>query len=149
MKKFVSIIAFLLFVSSASADSIFVPPPITPPVAWTPTDASGAALTFTGVSAHWTQMGNMVFAYAQLTYPSTASGANALIGGLPVAVANLTDARQCSLTVSTVALANFSFIAPVQNTTTIAFFAALAGSQTTNLQLSGGVIRFLCIYPAT
>jgi hypothetical protein len=65
---------------------------------WTPTDASGASLVFTAVSASYTQIGNMVFAYASFQYPSTASGANALIGGLPVTVANQNYARQCAMT---------------------------------------------------
>jgi hypothetical protein len=37
---------------------------VTGPTSWTPADNSGATLTFTGVSANYTKIGNMVFAYA-------------------------------------------------------------------------------------
>ena len=50
---------------------------------WTPTDASGASLSFTVTGATYTRIGNIVFVNCFLTYPATASGANALIGGLP------------------------------------------------------------------
>jgi hypothetical protein len=51
----------------------------TAPTSWTPTDQSGAALTFTSVSANTTKIGNIVYAYGTLTYPVTASGACAKI----------------------------------------------------------------------
>src|SRR5229473_7313992 len=35
---------------------------------WTPADNSGATLAFTSVSANYTKLGNMVFAYVTLTY---------------------------------------------------------------------------------
>lgn len=46
---------------------------------WTPTDASGAGLTFTGVSGNYVKIGRLVFVTAQLTYPTTASGSSAAI----------------------------------------------------------------------
>lgn len=55
---------------------------------WTPTDNSGAGLVFTGVSANYTRIGNIVFAYFSLTYPTTADGTAASIAGLPVTSAN-------------------------------------------------------------
>jgi hypothetical protein len=57
---------------------------------WTPADASGAGLTFTSVNASYTRLGNLVFAYFILTYPSTANGSNASISGLPVTSASAT-----------------------------------------------------------
>lgn len=51
---------------------------------WTPTDASGASLTFGTVSANYTRYGNVVVASATLIYPSTADTSSAKIGGLPV-----------------------------------------------------------------
>lgn len=55
---------------------------------WTPTDASGASLSFTGVAGHYTAIGNLVYASANVTYPATASGAAASIGGLPFGTAS-------------------------------------------------------------
>lgn len=52
---------------------------------WTPTDASGAALTLTtplGIYVRITD--SLVFVSASFTYPVTASGAQAVIGGLPI-----------------------------------------------------------------
>lgn len=54
---------------------------------WTPTDASGAGLTLTVNSAVYVRIGALVFVQAYITYPSTANGSQAKIGGLPIAVA--------------------------------------------------------------
>lgn len=122
----------------------------TAPAAWTPTDNSGAGLTFTSVSANYTVVGNMVYAYAILTYPSTGSGAGAVIGGLPVTVANTEYARQCTITITTVSASNLSFLAPAKNTTTMALIGpAPSLTATTNAQMSGQLLRFMCIYPAS
>jgi hypothetical protein len=52
---------------------------------WTPIDSSGASLTFTNTSnnAYYTKIGDMVYASFRLTYPSTANGSTAIVGGLP------------------------------------------------------------------
>jgi hypothetical protein len=51
---------------------------------WTPTDASGAGLTITSAEAKYTKVGNLVFVRAgSITYPATADGTSATIGGLP------------------------------------------------------------------
>lgn len=55
---------------------------------WTPTDQSGSSLSFSNVSANYTQIGNMVFAYFSLTYPTTSVSVAAVIGGLPITSAN-------------------------------------------------------------
>lgn len=52
---------------------------------WTPIDSSGAGLSFTGVAGFYVKVGKLVMASCQLTYPTTASGATAIIGGLPFA----------------------------------------------------------------
>jgi hypothetical protein len=51
---------------------------------WTPTDQSGASLGLTvATSPSYTKIGRMVTVMASITYPSTASGSNQLLGGLP------------------------------------------------------------------
>jgi hypothetical protein len=50
---------------------------------WTPTDASGAGLAFTGAVGSYVKVGSKVLAGATLTYPSTAGAQQATIGGLP------------------------------------------------------------------
>jgi hypothetical protein len=53
---------------------------------WTPVDASGAGLTFSGASGYYTKTGNIVTAMGTLTFPSTASALGLSIGGLPFTV---------------------------------------------------------------
>jgi hypothetical protein len=50
---------------------------------WTPVDASGAALTFTGVNASYTRIGRMVTAMCTFAYPVTVNASAAVVGGLP------------------------------------------------------------------
>jgi hypothetical protein len=50
---------------------------------WTPTDASGASLSFTGAVGTYTRIGRWTNYTGFLTYPATASGVSAVIGGLP------------------------------------------------------------------
>jgi len=50
---------------------------------WTPTDASGAGLTIVNNGCHYVKVGRLVTIVLYVSYPSTASGANAAIGGLP------------------------------------------------------------------
>jgi hypothetical protein len=60
--------------------------------AWTPTDGSGAGLTFlSGTSGRYTKIGRCVFVDCEVAYPSTASGASALIAGLPFTSKAVTD----------------------------------------------------------
>lgn len=114
--------------------------------AWTPTDASGAGLTFTAVDAAYSQIGNMVFAYATLTYPSTANGSNALIGGLPIGVPNHEYARQCAITFMT--KSGGGTIIPVIASTQLSP-RDITGAVIPNSSLSLQSLRFNCIYPAT
>jgi len=50
---------------------------------WTPTDASGASLSFSTGPAYYTKVGRLVTASFIVTYPATASGATANIS-LPI-----------------------------------------------------------------
>lgn len=118
-----------------------------PAIAWTPTDASGAGLSFSSVSSSATQLGNIVFAYATLTYPVTASGASAIIGGLPVTVANTNYAQVPSLVDTTAAL-SISLV-PVKATTTATFNAIASLGAVTNAQLSGATVIFNIAYPVS
>lgn len=52
---------------------------------WTPTDKSGAGLTFTNVNGTYTRIGRMVIAQVTLTYPVTADASQAAIS-LPFAL---------------------------------------------------------------
>jgi len=112
---------------------------------WTPSDASGAGLTFTGVSAQWTRIGNMIFAYGSVIYPTTADASTSVIGGLPVTVPNASYARQGILSFSS--SANAAKVLPNANATTFGVYTS-GGASTTNAQLSGVQLFFMLIYPA-
>ena len=111
---------------------------------WVPVDSSGASLVFTGVSAQWTQLGKLVFAYAQLTYPATGNGAAAVIGGLPVLVPNANYAKQGFITYTTSTTAKL--ILPIVSTITASLLGA-AGVGCTNANMSGTTLNFMLIYP--
>lgn len=113
---------------------------------WTPADASGAGLTFAGVSAAYTQIGNIVFAYATLNYPATANSSSAKISGLPVAVPSSTYAQQCSPTISSPA-GNVKFVPQVSSNTL--FLMSATGGAVTNATMTGSVVSIMCIYPAS
>lgn len=116
------------------------------PNSWTPTDVSGASLTFSAVSANYTRLGNMVFAYGTVTYPATADASNARIGGLPFTSANAgygnipVGMRNNTGTIAVEGLV-------VQNSTQINLFNAVTNALVTNATLSGIQLRWNAIYP--
>ena len=117
-----------------------------PQTAWTPTDQSGAALTFTGVNCRFTQVGTLVHAFGTLTWPTTASAANATIS-LPVAVPNVSYA---AVPGSAIAGGNTPMvILPVVNTSTATFVGTSGNALKTNANLSTLAVAFMLIYPAS
>lgn len=117
----------------------------TGPSTWTPSDQSGGGLTFTGVSANYTQLGNMVFAYGTVTFPVTVDANTAKIGGLPVTIANADYAPQCQLSQNNVN--SVYMLKGIKNTTTFNI-TNNNGATFLNSQLSTGSFTFICIYPA-
>lgn len=118
------------------------------PAAWTPTDNSGAALTFSGVSATYTRHGNIIFAGFSITYPSTADTSPASIAGLPVAVPNQTYAQgPAAVWCSGGSIA--IILRPTINTSTAAFLNQATAAAVTNADLSGLTVRGMLIYPAS
>jgi len=53
--------------------------------AWTPTDASGAGLTFSNITkaGRYVKIGSLVFVSIYFNYPTTSNTSHALVGGLP------------------------------------------------------------------
>jgi len=96
---------------------------------WTPSDGSGAALSLTVSGAIYTKIGRAVHIQASITYPSTASGLNAIIAGLPFS-ANASGARLVLGYSSTTAVTYASGGAG----TTVNLFTA--GANTTNSSMS-------------
>lgn len=112
--------------------------------AWTPSDASGASLAFTGVSASYNIIGNMIFASAQLTYPVTASGATSNIGGFPFNFSASNYGRAGCTAYSNAGLVDK--LLPTGATAT-ANPINNANATITNVTLTGATIIFNCTYP--
>jgi hypothetical protein len=117
------------------------------PGAYTPTDQSGAGLSFTGISVQYSLGGNLVRLYGTLSYPATANGADAAIS-LPVAVPNQNYA-QAPGAVMTTAGGVALVLVPVKNTATAAMRNAGNGNAVANASLSGAAISFSLAYPAS
>lgn len=102
---------------------------------WTPTDDSGAGLTFTLGICTYTKVGRMVTCYAVVTYPATASALAAKIGGFPFTPSDRVFGQIAYTSVST-AVVNY-----VQGAGAFVFLWT-PGAQTTNASMSGGLIIF-------
>jgi hypothetical protein len=105
---------------------------------WTPTDASGAGLTLSvGGTPRYVKIGRFVFFNVGLiTYPSTANGSGASVGGLPFTV----DSNNHGTLSFVATTANASAGLSVANTTNIFFYANGTTSPSTNANLSGAQI---------
>ena len=120
-------------------------PSFVAPTTWTPTDGSGASLTFSAVSAEYAVVGNIVLASVKLTYPSTASTAAAIISGLPYAVPSQGYATAPDLVYVVGAAA--ALIVTVPGGSTAAIFALATGAAVENVTLSGKTIALQLAYP--
>ena len=115
---------------------------------WTPTDASGAGLSLSGAYAGYIKIGNMVWCYGQISYPITASGSSAALGGLPFTVVNATRAYNPGNGVSGNTLVVPLQVFPYANTTTAHVTSGFtAATAATNAQLSNSYFEFSFFYP--
>lgn len=113
---------------------------------WTPTDNSGAGLTLSSVTATYTKIGKLVVATCRLTYPVTASGANASITGLPFTVANQNG--NCGGALTYADETTLRYVLVTANTTTATMYDS-AGANVTNATMSGNTINVTFVYQAT
>jgi len=112
---------------------------------WTPTDVSGAGLSFSTTSAQYVKIGQLVYVQGYLTFPVTSSTATVIIGGLPFALNgnNHYAYGPCRVQVPNI-------IAAVQfNSGGTSFYIYSNGSTPyLNNQLSGGYVLFTGCYQA-
>ena len=113
---------------------------------WTPTDNSGASLSFTGLTNNcfYTKVGNLVTCIFNVTYPTTADVNNVYIAGLPFtpkSTANGVAGGQFSYT-------NYgAFLSILVNSgTTNFYFWTSAGALVTNATASGKIFRGVITY---
>ena len=113
---------------------------------WTPTDVSGAGLTFSNVGSAYVKVGQMVLVQSYVNWPITGNTNGIQIGGLPFAVLNNNSYYYgpCRVQVPNV-------IAAVQLNSDTNYFYIYTPSGNliyTNAQLSGGYVLFSCCYQA-
>ena len=110
---------------------------------WTPTDTSGAGLSFTVTSAQYVKVGQMVTATAVFQYPTTVNTNQCNVGGLPFAT-NMNN------TTGSVLSSNAGAQKVIQNgSTTFLLFPVSSVSQSTNVTLSNASIYVTFHYRAT
>jgi hypothetical protein len=112
---------------------------------WTPTDVSGAGLTFSIAKGYYTKIGNVVTAYFRVNYPGTASTAGAQIGGLPFAVTAGYDGANSGTIIRYTSYAN-AFTMPPNNSSTAMSVYLFGGTQVLNVNLSGQRIDAVAVY---
>jgi hypothetical protein len=141
------LIALLLLVTPAIAQEVTVAPVPSITGAWTPTDASGAGLAFTGVSGKYSQVGNIIIASVQLTFPVTGNAAQVSLT-IPTTAPNQTWALAPSLVYTSGG--TLAVIArPVSNTATTVFVVHGSSAAVTNANMSGLTIQINLIYQAS
>lgn len=115
---------------------------------WSPTDLSGAALTFTRPSGHYWKLGSLVILSGFLVFPSTASGATARIAGLPFTVNKAFEDEQPVVAVSWTSESTLvrGWISTTSGFEHHIIFITSTGGALTNSTLSGDSIYFTAIY---
>jgi hypothetical protein len=111
---------------------------------WTPTDASGAGLSLTINSAFYTKIGRQVSIQAFITYPSTASGSTAYLGGMPFTP--LSNSNYFSPSVINTNAGIVIAARPQSATNTIALINTSTNTDITNLTFSGKIVLFSATY---
>ena len=108
---------------------------------WTPSDGSGAGLSFSTSFSTYTKVGRLVTCSAKVVYPSTASTATTRINGLPFTSSSNNHAVSTILTdsgtyFSNIVVESVAYLLPHN----------LAGAQLTNVNLSGKLLIFTVSY---
>jgi hypothetical protein len=113
---------------------------------WTPTDASGASLSFTNTSGncYYTRNGNVVTCIFNVTYPATADVNSAQIGGFPFTAKSTTN----NIAGGQLSFTNYgAFISMLVNTGGTGFyFYTSSGTTVTNATCSGKSFRGVITY---
>lgn len=113
---------------------------------WTPTDASGAGLVFTSVvNSQYVKIGSLVYVAGTVTYPATANGAGAEIGGLPFTVL---IGSVPGLTIAYKTEPSLAYLALAENGSSFVFYDN-AGLSVTNATMSGDRLDFSGCYRAS
>ena len=107
---------------------------------WTPTDASGAGLTFSTATGTYTKIGRMVQFTINIVYPTTADTNPAKIGSFPFSFANANSARANSVASYSTYSVAIGLLNDGSGQTTSRFYTATGGASVTNANLSTATI---------
>jgi hypothetical protein len=113
---------------------------------WTPTDNSGAGLTFTVSSATYVKIGKIVYANLYITYPTTSNTSGAALKGLPFTTAG-SNAGYCPAIVYTNASVGL-YCATSQSSTAFPIYNSSTNANVTNATLSGKYLIASIVYQA-
>lgn len=108
------------------------------PTSWTPTDQSGAALTFTSASGIYYKIGKIVVATVDVTYPASPSSAAQAVISLPATVSNLVSNNAFNGTVQQAGV----YWGALANSATVALWSSLSLVAASNNSLAGLRLRF-------
>jgi hypothetical protein len=111
---------------------------------WTPTDASGASLSFSGNTGYYTKIGNLVYARLSVTYPSTGNGSQAVISMPFTAASGNNGGAFVSYSTATIN----PLWAYVNNATAGAYLNTSAGAAIINSTMSAKRIDLSVVYAA-
>jgi hypothetical protein len=114
---------------------------------WTPSDQSGAGLTFSNTSGNclYTKVGRFVTLTALLVFPSTANGNTVVIGGLPFNPASTSNGVMGGFFTYKTDSDSVSVWMGVGGT--LQFYSANGGDRS-NANLSADDVRFVVVYQA-
>lgn len=111
---------------------------------WTPADVSGAGLSLTSVSGTYTKIGRLVRASFAVTYPATASTAQAAIN-LPITASSSTS--NGGFTVFSTKATEYPYFV-IGGSSANCFPYIAGGANYNNVNLSGQTIRAVMVYEA-
>jgi hypothetical protein len=106
---------------------------------WTPNDQSGNGLILVINSATYVRIGRLVTVQMDVSYPVTAAGGVAAIGGIPFSCANNNGAALYTNSANSIVGAQLT-------NSGIFYFQTLAGANASPLQMSNSAIRLTCSY---
>lgn len=113
---------------------------ISAPLTFTPTDASGSAISFSSKSGTYVTAGKWIFFTLSVVYPSIAVDTNAAkIGSLPCASINVAEGNTQVPAATGAALALEGIV--LQNTTNASVVTLTGAATVTNSQLSLATVR--------
>lgn len=111
---------------------------------WSPADESGALLSLTVTDATYIKVGRLVVAMFALTYPVTANGSTAIVGGMPF------NCESGNSNAWPAALSVYNYGAEITGLITQGSdqfrFINSAGTALTNANMSGKLARGAAIY---